>query len=41
MNGWNVIIIMIIAGSVLYLFAHMVDCFVKRLNDCKRSRIKW
>ena len=40
MNRWAVAIIMIIAGSVLYLFAHMVDCFVKRLYDCKRNRIK-
>lgn len=41
MNGWEVAFIMILAGSTLYLFVHMVDCFVKRLNDSKRNRIKW
>lgn len=41
MNGWDVAIVMIIAGSVLYLFAGMVKCFIKRLNDSKMDRIKW
>lgn len=29
MNGWEVVFVMIIATSALYLFVHMVDCFVK------------
>ena len=41
MNGWEAAFIMILAGFVLYLFAHMVDCFVIKVNDSKRSRIKW
>lgn len=41
MNGWEAVLIMILAGFVLCLFAHMVDRFVKKLNDSKRSRIKW
>ena len=41
MNGWETAFVMILAGFVLYLFVHMADCFVKRLNDCKIARIKW
>ncbi len=41
MNGWDIAVIMIMAGFVLYLFARMVNCFIKRLNDSKRDRIKW
>lgn len=41
MNGWEAAFIMILAGSVLYLFARMVNCFIKRLNDSKRNGIKW
>ena len=37
MNGWDIAIIMTIAGSVLYLFACMVNCFIKRLNDSKKA----
>lgn len=41
MNGWEAVFVMILTGSALCLFAHMADCFVKKLNDSKRSRIKW
>ena len=41
MNGWDITVIMIITGLVLYLFARMVNNFIKRLNDNKRNRIKW
>lgn len=41
MNGWEVVFVMIIATSALYLFVHMVDCFVKSMNCSKRTRIKW
>ena len=41
MNGWETACVMILAGFVLYLFVHMVDCFVKSMNCSKRTRIKW
>ncbi len=41
MNGWDVAIVMIIAGSVLCLFARMVNCFIKSVNKGKKERIKW
>ncbi len=41
MNGWEAVLVMILAGFVLYLFTYMIDCFIKRLNVYKRSRIKW
>jgi hypothetical protein len=41
MNGWEAACVMILAGFVLYLFVHMVVCFVERLSGCKRNGIKW
>ncbi len=35
MNGWETACVMILAGFVLYLFVHMVVCFVERLSGCK------
>lgn len=40
MNGWDVAIVMIISGFVLYLFARMVNCFIKRVNEGNKERIK-
>lgn len=44
MNGWDIwdiAVVIIISGSLLYLFVHMMDCFLNRLNDYKRGKIKW
>lgn len=40
MDGWDAAIVMIISGFVLYLFARMVNCFIKRVNEGNKERIK-